>query len=185
MTLPINVTLPLDHDLIKSQNPQQLFEYMRKLVYVLTVHIQQANQSANGNISQITDTNTPGYEFVQGSTAAGNGTYSNCIIWTRRSNLLTTSWFDITWSATTGTGNVLVQLPYFSQPSTQLPFIGVIESDSMTFTAGYTYLTGNLTPGTNLLGINQNGSGQPVLALPISGTGHLRGFISYVGQQFS
>lgn len=185
MTLPVNVTLPLDSGLIKSQDPVQLYEYLRKLVYVLTVHIQQANQSANGNISQITDTLNPGYEFVQGSTAGGTGTYTNCIIWTRRSNLLTTSWFDITWTATTGIGNLLIQLPYFCQPSTQAPFVGVIESDNMTFTAGYTYLTGNLTPGTNLLGINQNGSAVPVLALPISGTGHLRGFIEYVGQQFT
>ncbi len=185
MTLPINVTLPLDSTRIKSQNPKDLYEYLRTLVYVLTVHLQQANQSANGNISQLTNSSDPGYQFVVGSSSAGAGTYSNCMIWTRRSNLFTSVWFDITWSATTGTGNLLIQLPYKCQPSTQAPFIAVIESDSITYTSGYTYLTGNLTPGTNLLAINQNGSGEPLLAFPISMTGHLRGSIHYVGQQFS
>lgn len=184
MTLPTNITLPLDPNLIKSDNPQHLFDYLRKLVYVLSTLIQQANQSANGTIASIDLSNNPDYTFIYGSTTAGTATYTNPVIWVRRSNLITMIWFDIAWTAHTGTGDLLIQLPYFSQPSEVEPYVGVVEPDNITFTAGYTYLTANLLPDTNTIEIHQCGSAVPVLNLPMSADGHLRGSIIYEGQQF-
>lgn len=184
MTLPTSITLPLDPNLIKSDNDDDLVKYMSKLIYVISTVIQQTNQAVNGVISLInTDTN-PDYSYILGSTSAGTATYNNPILWVKRANLETIIWFDIEWTGHTGTGNLLVQLPYYSQPSDLQPYVGVIEPDSMTFTASYTYLTANLLPNTNTIEIHQCGSGQPVLALPISAAGHLRGSIIYAGQQF-
>jgi hypothetical protein len=189
MTLPISITLPLEPDLIKDGDPQTLYIYLRKLVYVLSTQMQNTNQAVNGTLTVISDLTIPLYTFIIGSVTPGTppvaGTYSPSTLWLRRSNLLTTAWFDITWTGLTGTGNLQIQLPYSSQPSQLQPYVGSIESDSIVFTAGYTYLTANILPGTNTIEVHQCGSGLPVLPLPITAAGHLRGSINYVGQQFN
>ena len=137
-----------------------------------------------GTYLSYTDTTLPAYAFISGSSSAGTATYSNTQLFTQRVLLLTQVWFDITWSGHTGTGNLLVNVPYTSQFVNQNPFVGVIESDGLTFDSGYTYLVGNLIPNTTTIEIRECGSGvasQP-LAIPSSGT--LRGSITYAGQQF-
>lgn len=189
MTLPVNVTLPLDADLIKSADKDSLYQYLRKLVYVLGTQMQQTNQTVNGNLTPYQDnTNAvpPQYPFIVGSNPAvtSTTTYTNSVLWARRANLFTQVWFDITWANCTDTGNLLIQSPYQSQPSLQMPYVGTIEPDNITFSAGYTYLTANIIPGTNTIQVDQCGSGQPVIPLAITASGHLRGSIMYVGQQF-
>lgn len=184
MTLPTTVTLPLSITVEQIANPSLLADYLRKLVYVLSTQIQQTNFSVNGTTIKFTDDPLVPYDFILGSTTPGTATYTNTVLQSRRINLMTYAWFDISWTLHTGTGNVLIQLPYFSQNTDNLPYVAVIESDGNAFTAGYTYLTGNLTPNTNTIGINQNGSGLPILALPLAASGHLRGSIVYAGQQF-
>ncbi len=187
MTLATNITLPLDSELIQSSKPEDLYVYMRKLIYVLSTQMQQTNQAVNGTLTIISNDTLPAYNFLTGSSsqAVTRPTYSNCALWLRRSNLYTQAWFDITWSSDTDTGNLQINLPYSSQPSQLQPYVGTIESDNITFTAGYTYLTANILPGTNTIEIHQCGSGMPVLPLPVSSSGHLRGSITYVGQQFN
>jgi hypothetical protein len=187
MTLPVNITLPLDEYLITSDDPKKLYDYLRKLIYVLSTQMQQTNQTVNGTLTLITDTTTPAYNFITSSVPAtpSTTTYSSSALWLRRANLYTQAWFDITWANDTDTGNLQINLPYSSQPSPLFPYVGSIESDSITFTAGYTYLTANILPETNTIEIHQCGSGMPVLPLPVSAAGHLRGSITYVGQQFN
>lgn len=186
MTLPSNITLPFDELLIVSEDPKDLVTYLRKLIYVLSTFIQQTNEAVNGTTEFIDENTNPlnPYTFILGSTTAGTATYTNTILWSRRVNGMVFIWYDITWAAHTGTGNVLVQLPYFSQDSLQFPYIGVVEPFGMAFTAGYTYLTGNLIPNTNTIEIHQCGSGLPAIPLPLTAAGHLRGSIVYAGQQF-
>lgn len=185
MTLPTNITLPIEQNLILSEKPSDLLEAIKKLTYVLSTFMQQTNEAVNGTTLMYTEVPIiNGYPFIAGSTTIGTALYTNTILWARRVNGMVFSWFDVNWNTATGTGNVLIQLPYFSQPSLQQPYVCVIESDSMAFTAGYTYLTGNLIPDTNTIEIHQCGSGQPVIPLPITAVGHLRGSIFYAGQQF-
>jgi hypothetical protein len=183
MTLPVNITLPLVTPELTSKDPQILYDYMRKLVYSLSVQIQQTNQTLNGTVTTLNATNSPSYAFVQGSTTSGTATYVDPILVARRINLMVFTWFDIAWSGHTGTGNLLITLPFYAQSTIQNPFVAVIESDGMTYGAGYTYLTGNLTPNTNTIVIDQCGSGKAIIPLPISASGHLRGSITYAGKQ--
>ncbi|MES2409033.1 MAG: hypothetical protein V4509_01890 [Patescibacteria group bacterium] len=186
MTLPVNITLPLDPELIKKDDPEALYTYLRKLVYVLSTQMQQTNQTVNGVLTLISNLTTPAYKFITASgTKGGTTTYGSSVLWVRRSNLYTSVWFDITWAANTDTGNLQINSPYSSQPSQLLPYVGTIEPSGITFTAGYTYLTANILPGTNTIEIHQCGTGVPAIPLPTSATGHLRGSITYVGQQFS
>src|ERR1043165_1800000 len=130
MTLPIQINLP-----ISSEDP-----YLRDLTYALATYLQQSNFEANGTYQTLTDADTS-YPFIQGTSSAGTATYTGTILFSQRVNLITRIWFDITWENHTGTGNLTVVLPYYAQFVSNLPFVGVIESSDLTFTAGYTYLT--------------------------------------------
>lgn len=183
MTLPINIVLPVLNQEVSSINPQDLYVYLRKLAYVITTQLQQTNQTLNGVDILYTDLVPPFYgQFIIGSTLAGTATYTNTTMTIRQINLLTFVSFDITWSGSTGTGNLLVQVPYFANNVSNMPFAGVIESDGMTYSAGYTYLTCNIPPNTNTINVNQNGSGSALIALPITASGHIRGSIVYAAQ---
>lgn len=182
MTLPINITLPLIETEVK--NPAEMNTYLRRLVYAISSSMQNTNITENGTFLEITNVSNPTYPFIQGTATEGVGTYTASTIYIRRINLMVYLWFDISWSGHTGTGNILITVPYFSQITPNNPFACVIESDDMTFSADYTYLTGNLAPNTDTIAVNQNGSGEPLIGLPISTSGHLRGSIIYAGQQF-
>lgn len=182
MTLPANITLPLNQSDILSGDPEKLYSYIRQLVYVLTANMQISNAIVNGSANLLTDTQNPLYTFIMGSTFTGITTYLNTTMWAFRSNLLTLVNFDVSWTGTTSTGDVLIQTPYYVLNSVGFPFVGSIESDSIPYTAGYTYLTANIIPNTNTIQVNQCGSGMPVIPLPLTATGHLRGSIIYEGQ---
>lgn len=182
MTLPANVTLPIETDLILADKPEKLLEAIKKLTFVIGNFIQETNQAVNGRTYQYTPFLTPDYEFIIDTT--GTVTYTDTILWARRVNGMVFVWFDINWNNHGGAGPLLIRLPYFSQPSNEFPYIGVVESDGVVFTAGYTYLTANLLPDTNTIEIHQNGSGVPSIPLPVTVAGHLRGSIVYAGQQF-
>lgn len=172
MTLPTNINLP------DSDDP-----YLRRLTYALSTYMQQTNFEGNGTYTSLT--NADSYQFIQGTSSSGTATYSTTTMFVNRSNLVNRIWFDITWANHTGTGNTLVTVPYDSQFVSNHPFVCVIEPSGMAFTAGYTYLVGNLTPNTNTIEIRQCGSGVPSIALPLPAAGTLRGSIVYAGQQFS
>lgn len=170
MTLPTNINLPESKDL-----------YLRNLTYALSTYMQQTNQEANG--TYITFTNANSYPFIVGSAITGSGTYSNTILFSQRSNNIISVWFDITWAAHTGTGNLWIQLPYTAQFIAQRPFVGPVEASNIVFSAGMTYLSGNLIPNTNTIEIHQSGSGLAAIALPLPASGTLRGSIVYAGQK--
>ena len=183
MTLPNQIQLTIDPRAITSEDKSDMLNYMKKLIYDLTEYMQQTNSTVNGSTRLVPFTNIP-YSYIYGSTAQNATTvYSNTTMWSRRSNLMNQNWFDITWTGSTDTGNLWVQLPYYSQTSSNQPFICVIENNGLTFTAGYTYLVGNLIPNTNTIEIRQCGSGLPSIPMPIPASGSLRGSIVYAGQQ--
>lgn len=185
MTLPNNVQLPLDPELIKSGDPKDLYDFLKKFTYVLGNYMQQMNFSANGLTRLIEPSIPPDppYEFIQGSAVGGVGTYINTSMWSRRQDLMNQNWFDITWTAHTGAGNLLIQLPYFAQNSSNRPYVCVIENNGLVFTAGYTYLVGNLIPNTNTIEVRQCGSGLPSIPIALPAASSLRGSILYAGQQ--
>lgn len=173
MTLPTNINLPI------STNDK----YLKQLSYALSTYLQQTNFECNGTYNNLTEAND--YPFIAGSSSAGVGVYSSTVLFTQRANLINRVWFDITWTGHTGTGNLTILLPYYAQFVAQNPFVGVIQSDGITFDAGYTYLVGNITPDTNILNIMQCGSGVASIPIAIPTDGTLKGSIIYAGQQFS
>lgn len=183
MTLPNQIQLTIDPRAITSDNKSDMLNYMKKFVYDLTEYMQQTNVTVNGN-TQMVPFSDVAYSYVYGSTTqGGTTTYTNTTMWSRRANLMNEIWFDITWANSTDTGNLLIQLPYYCQTSTNRPFVCVIENNGLTFTTGYTYLVGNLIPNTNTIEVRQCGSGVPSIVIPIPATGSLRGSIFYAGQQ--
>lgn len=173
MTLPTNINLP------DSKDP-----YLRNLTYALSTYLQQTNFEGNGTYNSLTEADTK-YLFVKGSTAEGTATYTSTILFTHRSNNVIQAWFDITWAAHTGAGNLLIVLPYTAQFVAQNPYVGSIEASNIAFSGGRTYLVGNLLPNTNTIEIRQCGSGVASLALPLPVTGTLRGSMIYAGQRSS
>jgi hypothetical protein len=186
MTLPTNITLPLIPELIVSDNPNDLYDYMKTLVFNISIFLQQTNIAVNGSTQVYVPATAPfiSYPFIVGSTIPGIATYTNTMLRVNRINLMNFVFFDITWSGHTGTGNLLITSPYFSQPTLQMPYVGIVESDGITYDAGYTYLTLNCIPNTNTIQVDENGSGLPLKALAIPASGHLRGTIIYAGQQY-
>jgi hypothetical protein len=172
MTLPTNINLPNSND-----------PYLRNLTYALSTYLQQSNFEGNGTYGTLTPADN--YLFISGSTASGTATYTDTILFTQRSNNIVKIWFDITWSLHTGTGNVWINLPYTAQFVAQNPFVGLIEASNIAFTAGRTYLVGNLLPNTNTIEIRQCGSGVASIPLPLPAAGTLRGSIVYAGQKSS
>ena len=183
MTLPNQIQLPIDPRAITSDDGADLLNYMKKLIYDLTEYMQQTNVTVNGNMQLVPFIQGSPYQYIIGSTTQGSATYTFTSMWSRRANLMNEIWFDITWADHSGTGNLLIQLPYYAQVSSNRPFVCVIENNGLTFDAGYTYLVGNLIPNTNTIEVRECGSGVTSQALALPANGSLRGSIIYAGQE--
>ena len=183
MTLPNQIQLTLDPGAITSREPADMLNYMKKLIYELSQYMQDTNGAVNGTTQLVPFTPGEVYQYIIGSTTQGTAVYTLTSMWSRRANLMNEIWFDITWTGETGSGNLLIQLPYYAQTSSNRPFVCVIENNGLTFTAGYTYLVGNLIPNTNTIEIRQCGSGLVSIPMPLPASGSLRGSIFYAGQQ--
>lgn len=178
MTLPTDIIFPLETDLIRSGDPSSMELYIRKLVESLTNMYQQVAQNVNGFIRQWTPT-------AYGLTTSGSGTYTYQDGWLRRSGIVTELWFDISWSAHTGTGGLAILLPYKAAKSSQQPWVGVILSSSASnnFGAGYTYLVLRAEQNTTQGTIIRCGSTTASAEQQIANVGSYSGYIQYIGQE--
>ena len=182
MTLPIDIILPLRPEQIKSGDPADLELYMRDLVNSLTDMYQSMVQNIDGTLQQYTPT-------IRGSVTAGTGTYTAQTGWYLRQGIIVDVWFDIVWTAHTGTGNAIITLPYkvAKSPNSTLvrPFAGTLGSSVIPFAAGYTSLICEAEPDTfNCNGI-EYGSGVPFINTGVTPVGRYIGHVRYPGQEFS
>ena len=105
---------------------------------------------------------------VFGATSAGVGTYSNQDGFYILSGQMVDVYYNITWTAHTGTGNLYVEMPFISNFSA-LNYMGVIDNTSggLNYSAGYTEVKTKLAPGTREATIVENGdnTGSQALAM--------------------
>ncbi len=179
MTLPTDIILPLRTDLLIDGDIESFKRYLLDLTEALTESYRQIAENVNGNMR----TWTP---IAYGLTTAGTGTYTKQYGWLRRSGIVTELWFDIEWSAHTGTGGLAIQLPYKAARSSGEPWVGVIEtvSSNNAFTAGYTYLVWKAKQNTTQGSIVQCGDAVNSIEIDIAGQGAYSGYIQYLGQEF-
>jgi len=108
MTLPTDIIFPLRLDFIKTGDQNGLEIYLRDLTETLTQMYSDMSQNINGAI-RIWEPK------VYGMTTEGVATYVRQGGWLRRSGIITELWFDVSWSAHTGTGNLeLTNYPFTS-----------------------------------------------------------------------
>jgi len=181
MTIPQETILPVHSERIMAGG-HDLDRYIRELVKKLTEDYQSLAQGVNGELRNDQDTGIRAYTpTISGSTAAGAGTYTHQNGWVFRQGLLVDVWFDIRWSAHTGTGNLLVDLPYLVAQNSQEPWVCAVAAQNITFTD---YLTGNALSNTRTLEILDNRSGTTWANIAITNADTtLRGHVRYVGQQ--
>ena len=185
MTLPTNINLPIHSERIKAGG-DELERYMNELIFSLQRMYEDMAQAVNGDIRTNDDIAQAQYlPQVFGASTAGVGTYNaggHQVGWVLRRNLMVDVWFDLQWSAHTGTGNMYVELPYLVANSTQKPFVGVIQSSNIT-AAGIDYLVCNAIPDTRRCEIWSCVTAAPTANVTLDTAGQLIGHVRYIGQE--
>jgi hypothetical protein len=179
MTLPTDIILPLPRDYKNMDNPDK---YIQDLVFELQNMYEQIANNVNGFIRNNADVDSSQWiPTISGTTGAGATTYTNQIGWVLRQGIMVDVWFDITWSATTASGNLFIDLPYIVTKSNQKPFVGVLQPSAIAYGAGHTDLVCNAIPSTYRLEIWATGSGVPTANLGVAASGQLIGHCRYIG----
>jgi len=178
MTLPTDIIFPLRLDFIKTGDQNGLEIYLRDLTETLTQMYSDMSQNINGAI-RIWEPK------VYGMTTEGVATYVRQGGWLRRSGIITELWFDVSWSAHTGTGTLAIQLPYQAAKSIGEPWQGVVTSKSASnaFGAGFTYLTFEAKQNTIVGNIMKNGTGVAATEFALANAGAFAGYIQYIGKE--
>ena len=175
MTIQTDIIFPLRPADIK-EGGAHLERYMRDLVKSLTDMYQDVAKNVNGSLQQWTP-------IIVGATTPGTGTYTRQVGWYLRSGIMTDVWMDVAWSAHTGTGALNIQMPYESASSEGSPWIGVIESSTLTLSAGNTWLVWKFDPDLFVSKIVQCGSGIASTVVNMQSSGRLVGHIRFVGKE--
>lgn len=123
---------------------------------------------------------------ISGGTSAGVGTYTVQAGLSTRDSLITSINFEITWSGHTGTGDLLIDVPYKVQKSLddtdRFIFNGTVSLGSISMgTATYAVLQAIPNSYTLKIVLCESGAAETDLQIATSGT--LRGSILYAGQR--
>ena len=134
MTLSTDINLPLAKDYKDEQNPDA---YTNDLVFELQNMYQRVSNNVNGTFRNYADVDSSQWiPTIDGSSSTGATTYTSQIGWVWRQGIMTEVWADITWTATTATGNLFINLPYEVTRSNQMPFCGCVQTSNFTYTSG-------------------------------------------------
>ena len=132
----------------------------------------------NGDIAEWTPT-------ISGGTTVGAGAYASTTygLWFRQ-GLVADVWFNVTWTAHTGTGVMKLNLPFESMLCKQDIFVGELQVSGVTFSAGYSYATICANNNTYTSNINECGSNKTMQPLNIiNGSVSLVGHIRYISKE--
>lgn len=177
MTLPTDIFFQKPEDF--QENPQK---FINDFVFQLQSMYEQIAQNVNGtfrNYAEVDDFQW--LPTLAGTTAAGSFTYVNQYGWVLRQGIMTDVWFDVSWSSTTATGNLYLELPYLVTLSDGKPFVGAIQSSTFSYGAGHTNVHCNAIPNTYRLEIWGSGSGVATSNLSVPSVGQIIGHCRYVG----
>lgn len=182
MSIPNDIYLP------KYKNGDDLQNYMERFRRELEEVYKNLADSSNGHTKYSTansqyDNWTP---TIYGASASGAGTYTTQAGWVVRQGLMVDLFFQVAWSAHTGTGNMYVELPYKPAASllstTTYPFIGAATSSGITYPAGLDFMVCVAVPNTYRLEFFLSGTTMSSATLTVQTSGELRGSIRYIGQ---
>jgi len=180
LTIPEKIIFP-EYPEAGNENPQAVNDYNRQMVRTLTSSYEEIATAVNGDIRNDQDTDSRQYvPTISGGTAVGIGTYTHQTGWVFRQGIIIDVWFDIRWSAHTGTGTLLVNLPYLSALSDNFPFVGSIQAANITFSG---YLTVDVIPNSRTASVRDIISGAGISDISITNADTtIRGHLKYVGQ---
>ena len=177
MTLPIEHTYPSPNG--KTEDAGVLQDYLTLLTRDLAAVYEDQTIRINGRMVQFTP--------VLADTGSGaTYTYTHQTGWYLRQGIMTDVWFDVEWTAVAGgpVGNLFLRLPYAVANSNDLPFIGVVQTETFAYPAGTGYIIINGRPNTFRGEFFGSGSGIPTANLPAStAAGRLIGHLRYIGKE--
>lgn len=181
MTIPDKSNLPYYDDKI-SAGGKDMSSYMRELVNSLNSAYDGIYQSVTGTISGDRGLASSRYTPIAiGSTAEGAGSYvaDHQTAYVMRKGIFVDAYVDIAWTAHTGVGNLLIEMPYQCVEYDNAPFIGTVMAENIVFNG---YLCGVMDPGTRNMAIVdvQSGGAFANIAIPNFAT-TLRVHIRYPG----
>jgi len=175
MTLPTNINLPLPSDYI--DDPEQFFEdLINKIDYMYENIAEHVNGSFRNNME------IDGSEWIptlQGD-SSGTFTYTEQVGWVLRKGIMTDVWGSVSWSATTASGNLFIELPYLVTQSVGSPFVGTCITSNITYASG-TNSNISAQPDTYNGYIITSGSGVGKANLNVPASGTLEFHIRYIG----
>jgi len=175
MTLPINNDLPFRPSQIR-EGGEELEKYIRDLTTALEDRYAKSTSNIDGTQLEYTP-------VITGSTNPGTATYSSNFGLALRQGVRTTVWFDIRWTAHTGTGMLLITLPYKVKSITPADyFTGPLQTGNFVYPAG-TYAVVKASPDTFTADVVLCGSGVGGLLLTVQPAGVLIGMVQYIGQE--
>jgi hypothetical protein len=179
--IPETIILPTLPD--KVMDPKVFERYQKETIYTLQRMYEEIAGGVNGLLRSNDSVGQEAWiPTVSGTSSAGTGTYAadKQIGWVQRQGIFVDVWFDVTWQAHTGTGNLYLDLPYEVVTSKEKPFVGVIQVNNLTFTGSYCVI--NAIPDTRRGEIWVcSGSGSSNVAMDTSA--NIQGHIRYVGKQ--
>ena len=185
MTLPTQIKLP-SVQRRQLESPSDYLKYFEEMTYTLEEMYQDLAQAVNGDIFSDTFAGSEQWTPVVADTANSGTTftYDHQTGWALRQGIITDCWFDVEWTANSGaiTGNMYVLLPYKVAASNDMPFVGVCQPDTFTFTAG-TDCVLNAIPDTYRCEIWNTISGATTANQGSVAAGRLIGHIRYIGQE--
>lgn len=170
------------------RNAQSQEESIRDLVLALTEMYRNIADAFNGYIlySNSAENSTSWVPYLSGESSEGTGTYSVQTGWSVRQGYMVDVFFDIEWSGHTGTGNLLVNLPFrviaSQTPTTTNPFPGSVITSNITLPGSRTYAALQAVSGTYTARLIACGSALASQEITLPTSGRIIGNLRYMGK---
>lgn len=175
MTLPTDLYLPKPEDYPKDRE-----NYLNDLLFSIQSMYEQVAQVANGSFRNYAEVDAGAWIPTLAGTGAGSFTYTSQYGWSLRTGIMTEVWADITWSATTATGNLYLELPYIVTKSSGKPFVGVCQTSGITYTTGSNTVISAI-PNTYRGEIWNYGTGVATSNQGVVASGRIIVYLRYIG----
>lgn len=176
MSLPTNINLPLR---INYQDEADINRYLADLVYELQNMYENIVDNVNGFIRNEAEVDQAKWTPTLAGTGGGSFTYTSQYGWSVRQGIYTELFADVSWSATTATGNLYLELPYRVTITNGMPFVGIIQPSNVTFAGSNLVI--NAISNTYRGEIWSIGSGIATTNLTVPASGRLIIHLRYIG----
>jgi len=166
---------------MNSSAEKDMPTFISEMNHALERMYEDMAQAINGNIKSNYAIGRQNWiPLLRGTTAPGTFTYVNQSGTVLRQGLINDVWFDISWTATTATGNIYLELPYKAALVNNLPFVGVVQPSGFAFTGG-TAVVINAISNTYRGEFWNTGSAFTTARQAVTASGRLIGHIRYMG----